>query len=279
MTVLQNTQTYASELAITYDSERNLYLGEFTSRGGTYRFEGPDRADLMYQMYAALQDEYIQMTRDVAYMRSHSRSGGGRGRGGGGGSSHDNVEGLRVHRVAPGQRPSLSSAGRFVDALMTVLAISTGDWREVAASAIAMAVGDAYDRMEDAWEDEAPSLFAVSFCGMVITAASRAELKKKLLRQKHKRMHMIMQHIKMARDEREKNSDSLSYADYLAFGQVGKAKYLDRLRRKKRAAKQWRDRTQLEGRNKEELRDQLHGWRQQLRGKKALSKDFWVMRV
>lgn len=281
MTIFQTTQAYASALTLKYDESRQLYLGQFVSRGGVYNIEGVNRAEVTYEMDRLLAEEYHTMTRDVARKSSYEAVREGAGRGGGGRSMGGGNE--RVYTIKASEARAAGSGSSVASKAMTgldvasgAMAIASGNWLELAMSVASLAVGEWFEGVESLWDKQPEKLFAVTFCGVLITAKSRSELMKKLMRQKNKRIEMIMNHIRQM---------GLSGDD--PDSELGKYKRennkIRQLRKKKEEAlcfgpDKWKNTVSPQG--------QQTGWRartldlrERIQGKKANAQELWVDRV
>jgi hypothetical protein len=286
LTIFQTTQAYASELTLTYDESRQLYLGQFVSRGGVYNIEGVNRADVTYEMDRLLAEEYRSMTRDVtkkssfveveALREGRSRGGGGRSMGGGGNERVHTINATEARIARGGSSSALSKAATGLDLASAAMALATGNWLELAMASASLAMGEWFEGVESLWDKQPEKVFAVVFCGVLITAKSRSELMKKLIRQKNKRLEMIMNHIRHI---------GLSGDD--PDSELGKAKRennkIRQLRKKKEEAlcfgpDKWKNTVSPQG--------QQTGWRartldlrERIKGKKANAEELWVDRV
>lgn len=160
MTLLQDTQQYGSDVSITFNEERQLYIGRVTTRQGERVFEGADYRGVSTAIQRVIDEEYYMLLREVDEEKARTPSRGG-GRGGGRG------EGLEVPDFS-----FLSSLVSFVGRGMdTIFDILLGFSKHAAK-------------------------YAVVFGGIKIMARSRGELKKKLTLARNKRLHIIMHHMR-----------------------------------------------------------------------------------
>lgn len=280
MTIFQTTQIYASELELTYDQEKQLYIGKFISATGVFNIDGPNRAEVMYEMDRLLAEEYRLMQQEAARKESYRERVEGRSRGGGGRS----IGGEKVHRIDASEakrlrdNPSaLSKAGSWVDVITGGLALSTGNWLEAGAAAASLALGDFFEGVESLW-DKSPEakVFAVSFGGVLITAGSRRQLRRKLVRQRQKRLHIIMSHIRkkgLVKDSIENVTEKLKREN----------NKIRQLRKKKERAMvlgpdKWKSTVSPQGQQKD-WRARVVDLRERVKGKKARSEELWQERV
>lgn len=268
--------SYASSSSVEYSEELGMYVGEMVSIDGVHLVEGPDRASVEYTMEAILQEEYQRMVREAALAKELEQS-QGRSMGGGGSSSRydgqkEKIEGAPVHRHAlragiPGKK------GTWVELVMGAISLSQGAYLEAAFSAASLVIKDWYEGVESLWDKKTvPKIFAVYFGGILIKASSKSELRKKLVRQRNKRIQLIMTSIRKHNHEHENASstDKIS-AD------------ARRLRDKKKRAeilrpKSWERRMSPQG--------QQTGWRSKtldlrsrMKGKKSRAKVLWANRL
>lgn len=211
MSVFYDRSMYASDLQLAYDNEKQKYLGEFSSVGGTYRIEGIDRADISYEMQRLLELEYNSMLVNAAKSESYSK-----GRGGGGSSTQPKPKnqkptvsrsgperGMKVYTIdVDDQKNSsrslsfISKASTWVDLITTTIALSTGNFLEATMATASLSLGEWNEGLESIWKGPKENIFSVVFCGVVIKAKSKRSLRKKLLRQKNRRIQMIMMHLR-----------------------------------------------------------------------------------
>ncbi len=270
MTIFQSTQMYASQLDVSYDESRELYIGDLVSRGGVHRVEGMNRADVTYAMDALLQEEYHEMLRGVKDQNARV-IGGGRSRGGGSSATPEKVEGMAIKTYAPGELKQKNSGSfKWVELVMGAASLGQGNFLEAALSVISIKLGDWFDGVESLWDKDTSKkpLFAVSFGGILITAVSKKMLKKKLRRQMNKRIQRIMMNVKyhnMARESLTPTKGDSKQA-------------ISRLRKKKqRAVEHWRARVSPQGRQKN-WRGRTINLRNRLQDKKEKANLMWVER-
>jgi hypothetical protein len=268
---------YASSTSITFDSARGTYVGEVISRGGMHVVEGPDALSVDYAVQGILRDEYNQMVREATIAQGRER--GGHSRGGSSGvsshheESHERINGMKVYRHEPGKGPKIGFE-KFVDMVMSAVAISQGHYFDAAVHGASMALGDWYEGVESLWDKKPKQrLLSVSFGGILITATSKAMLLKLLTRQRNIRINMIMTHVRKHEHERENASttDNILSPD------------AKRLRAKKKRAealrpKSWERRMCPQG--------QQTGWqgrsldlKDRMKDKKDRAMELWVNRV
>jgi hypothetical protein len=224
----------------------------------------------MYEMDRLLQEEYMLMQREAAQKQRSA----GRGRGGG------SVDGEKVHRInasdarKAGNNPSIiSRGGTWVDVITGGLALGSGRYAE----AISIALTGWFDDALSIW-DKSPEaqMFAVSFGGVLITAGSRRQLRRKLSRQKQKRLQLIMNHVR-------KMGLVRGASDSLKISHSPEKSRIHRLREKKKRAiesgpARWSRTVSPQG--------QQTGWRsrsldlrERVRGKKKRAQQLWIERV
>ena len=210
MTVLGSTSAYASSTSVEFNEERGLYLAQVVSRDGVHIVEGPDRASVEYGIEAVLRDEYNAMIREETLNKSRET---GRSRGGGSSGSNnrdsqeETIDGMKVHRHSPGERGPRPKFSSWVDMVTGGLALSQGNLVGAAGSAISLAFGEWFDKVDSIWNKKPKQkIFAVSFGGILITATSKAMLRKLLTRQRNKRIQRIMTSIRKHDDERKNAS-------------------------------------------------------------------------
>lgn len=292
---------YASELRLTYDDEREKYLGEFSSVGGLYRIEGVDRADISYEMQRLLELEYNSMVRNSAKTESFSRGRGGGASGGSNVADKPSVaksgpeRGLKVYTLdIDEQRNSaknlsfISKASTWVDLVTTTIALSTGNFLEATMASASLTLGEWNEGIESIWKTPQAKIFAVMFCGVMIKATSKSGLRKKLLRQKNRRLQMIMMHLR-------KNGLVDGSSEIDPFRKKSERKRRDSFKKKKKKAaknfcndrlklakKSWRERISGQGKPLS-FSSRSKNLRQNLRRKKELSKEeplqLWSSRV
>lgn len=267
---------YASSASITYDQATGMFVGQVVSRSGVHVVEGPDRFSVEYGMQNVVRQEYNQMVREAGMSRSRTEE-HGRGRGGGGGGqreeTHERIDGMKVYRHDHGNKPKIGFE-KLVDVVMTAVSLSQGHFFEAAVHGATMALGDWYENVESIWDKKPkPKLFSVSFGGVLITATSRAMLRKLLIRQRNLRIQMVMTHIRKHEVERENASTTDNFLSEDA----------KRLRAKKKRAlalrpKLWENRVCPQGRQT--------GWkgrsldlRERMKDKRDRALELWVNRV
>jgi hypothetical protein len=276
-------QTYVSNLSITYDEQRQLYIGEFYSGGTLHRVEGADRASVSYLTEGVVRDQYNEMVRGVSYWKDRevaraAEASQGWGLGGGGGGS-DNVprriDGVQVRTYHADDRnaPKLTvgKAMNWADLIMTAVSLAQGNYMDVAYRAMTTVVGDWYEGVESIWDKKPkPKIFSVSFGGVVITATSRAMLRKMLTRQRNLRIQRIMKSVRAQQKEEDDKEDRR---------QRSEAVY--RIRAKKRKALKeilWKDRVR-----ERKLKEILFSMRQSVSDKKtqaeSKAEEIWQNRM
>ena len=280
LSTLQTTQLYASELDLTYDDEKKIYRGKFVSATGVFSIEGPNKAEVMYEMDRLLDEEYRLMQKEASKKQSYrERVESSRARGGGGRS----MGGEKVYKIdasearKAGDSSSLSKGLGLVDIATGGLSLIAGRYVEAGVAAASLVVGDFFEGVESLWDKSSKEkVFAVSFGGVLITAATRRQLRRKLARQKQKRLALIMNHIR-----------KMGLVKGASDGPVESYKRdnnkIKQLRKKKEKALQfgpskWRKTVSPQG--------QQTGWRaktidlrERVRGKKALAQELWVERI
>ncbi len=195
-------QIYASGVSMAYDQVRGVYVGEMTSRGGMYRVEGPDRASVSMQIDEILQYEYKDMMRELATQKQRI-FGSDLGRTAMFSNSRANItrhreSGIPVMTIKASDhrhkdKAVLGDMLNVTELVMAALSIMHGQWIEALMSAMSMAFEDYLSKSGGHSEE---MLYAVSFGGILITAKTRAMLKKKLQLQKNKRIQLIMSHMR-----------------------------------------------------------------------------------
>jgi len=248
-----STQSYTSSASISYDNVRQVYVGEIWSRGGIYRIEGPDRGSIDTDLEQVARTEYNAMMREIS-SKQKQPFGADIGRtvnfhGHRAQVTQHKVDGVPVLLLASGGGgDGRKKGGLGMKDLMTMAELSHaiyaaihGNWFEAIFSGMLMAFEDAHAKAGSAPKQ----IFAAEFGGVIITAASRALLIKKLLLQKNRRIQIIMNHMREHDLAREEARDEDGYiGSYLAR----------RIIAKRRAAQiDWSKRTSPQG--------QENGWR------------------
>ncbi len=279
LSTLQTTQLYASELDLTYDNEKQIYRGKFVSASGVYLIEGPNRAEVMYEMDRLLDDEYRAMQKEASKKESYrekvsnSRSRGGRSMGGETVHRIDASEARKMEKNSS----AISKGIGLIDIATGGLSLIAGRYVEAGVAAASLAMGDFFEGVESLWDKSSSNkLFAVSFGGVLITASTRRQLRRKLVRQKQKRISLIMNHIR-------KIGLVQGASDGPDGGHKRENNKIRQLRKKKEKALQfgperWQKTVSPQG--------QQTGWRsrtldlrERVKGKKALAQQLWVERV
>lgn len=274
MSALQTTAIYASSSSLEFNEELGVYVGQVIASDGTHVIEGPNAASVQYEIDAILREEYDRMVRDVTVGREEGKS---KGRSiGGGSSSRDNerddkIEGEKIHRHTAGM--NISRTKTWVELVMGAVSLSHGNFLEAGFSALSLAASEWFENVESIWDKKPKKkIFAVYFGGILITATSRSALRKKLIRQRNKRVQLIMTSVRKHDHERE----NASSAGNLSLD-------AKRLRKKKQKAellrpKKWERRVSPQG--------QQTGWRSQaidlktrMKGKKNRAKELWAQRL
>jgi hypothetical protein len=275
LNALTPAQTYVSEPSLTYDEERQLYIGEFYSGGMLHRVEGADRASVSYLMEGVVRDQYDEMVRNTSYWREREAARAAaaaaeqsHGRGGGSSDSHDNtprrIEGIQVRTYHADSRHTekltVSKAIGWAELIHTAFNLATGNYSDLVYNALSHVVGDWFENVESIWNKQPKKkIFAVSFGGILITATSRAMLRKLLTRQRNLRIQRIMKSVRAQQKEEE---------DAEERRQMSLAAY--RLREKKRVAKKefWKDRVR-----KRDLKEIIGGMRESISDKKNMAEN------
>lgn len=233
---------YASTVHTLYDDTRGLYVGEVFSREGLYRVEAWDQGSLDLQLDYILDKEYQEMQREVNVGKPHAF---GHGIGKSVTIKDRHAEQSRhiqshVTRHQEGGRPVLTFSGgkhhhgnplgRLVDTFdvaSLTFSLLTGNWADALFSLFSMGFQDLFFG-----GGSIPKIFAVSFGGVLITAPTRALLRKKLQLHKNKRIQIIMHHMR----SHAKNRLHASSTERLTGGLA------ERLRKKRlQARKSWRE--------------------------------------
>lgn len=277
LSTLKTTQLFASELDIRYDQSRQIYIGKFVSVMGEYSIEGPNRAEVTYEMDRLLQEEYRLMQKEASKKKSFTekvasgRSVGG-GRSLGGSETVYRIDASEANRQSKG---NLSKSLTAIDIVTGGMSLVAGRYVEAGIAAASLMLGDFFEGVESLW-DKSDKVYAVSFGGVLITAATRRQLRRKLDRQKQKRLQLIMNHVR-----------KMGLVKGASDGPIDKYKRennkIRQLRKKKEKAMQfgpekWRKTVSPQG--------QQTGWRartldlrERIQGKKALAEQLWVERI
>lgn len=204
------SQSYGSDLKMYLDEVKGVYVGEMVSRSGAYRFEGPDRLSISMQMEDVLYYEYQQMLLELAHKREMEL---GVGLPEGYANVARTSNGKTIVYVDP--KGKLNKGGGFgikelIDAgqlALDIVSILQGNWLALIPSALVMLIEE---QMEKGGEKPPEDIvYAVRFGGVLITAASRRLLMKKLQLQKNRRIQIIMSHMR----SHQKNRDNASSTD------------------------------------------------------------------
>ncbi|MDA0781392.1 MAG: hypothetical protein PQ612_07210 [Rickettsiales bacterium] len=274
LSTLKSTQLFASEMQVSYDNSKQLYIGKFASARGEYLIEGPNRAEVTYEMDRLLQEEYRLMQKEVTKKKSFQEQvSSGRSRGSGGRS----MGGETVHKIDASEANRLSASRGLtaIDVVTGGMALVAGRYVEAGIAAASLVLGDFFEGVESLW-DKTDKVYAVSFGGVLITASTRRQLRRKLSRQKQKRLQLIMNHVR-----------KMGLIKGASDGPIEKYKRennkIRQLRKKKEKALQlgpekWRRTVSPQG--------QQTGWRsrtldlrERIKGKKALAEQLWVERI
>lgn len=287
MAVFEATEMYASPPTIDFDESKGIFVAEMMSRQQQIIIEGPDRSSVEHEIERTLHDEYVQMEADIARSRSQSR---GRSMGGGGETDKRSADGIMTIGAGLAMSPDVEDdsrqkpnknakehkmgAGTWVEMISGISAVIRGDWLSLALSGASLKLSGWMDDLSIFGSTK--RIFSVSFGGILITATSRKELRKKLTKQKNKRIQRIMNNVKFAEKERENAS-------------VAGGSTKERLQNKKRKARvkrpnKWSVKLNREGRvlpqdRAQQMKDHLQDRKQLLKGKRAIARSMWVSRV
>jgi hypothetical protein len=268
---LHTTSNFVSAIDVKYDELKERFIGSFSSLRGEYRLEAVNMADLMQSIELILRDEYLSIQRELN-SRSQEIS---RGRGGGGGGNRREA-GQQIYTIDSARGVTASnlkwkSVKNWANYIKTGASLAAGNYFESGFVAFSLMLTDMYEGVESLWDKpKNKQIFAAVFGGVLITANSRHELRKKLWRQKNLRIHHIMMHIREA---------GLIKGDPHNLLEEKKAKddKKSRLRNKKRRAQiqlttNWVRRVCPQGQGTG-WRDRSLNLRSRLEAKKDLSKD------
>lgn len=243
------SQSYASGVSTSYDEARQVYVGEMTSRGGVYRVEGPDMASISMQIDDILRIEYQEMIRELATQRQREFGSDIGGwlmiNGAPANVTHQRESGIPIMTLSSRghhERSGISASGMLdiTEIALTVFHAMHGQWLNALTSAISMIFEDYLSKFGG---NKKKPLFGVMFGGILITASTRALLKKKLQLQKNRRIQLIMNHMR----EHEKNRNE-------ATGTIGNDISGRLLEKREEAQRKWRNQISPQG--------QLTGWRE-----------------
>lgn len=248
-------RTYASDMTITYDPGYGVYTGELFSRKGMYRVEAWDEMTLYAKMNEILQNEYREMTREIADGKERKF---GSGLSHHHGAVHHREHGHDVITLKAGPKKPSHIIGKALDAASlthVLFAAMRGDWMSVLMEALQKAAEEYLTHEhEHGHEDPEPQEFATEFGGVLITAATPALLAKKLLLQKNRRLQIIMNNVRLHL-ENLKNASTVENIGKGMYGRVGVG-LSSRMKRKKiLAERSWRNQALQQG------GDEETGWR------------------
>lgn len=247
-------QSYASDVAVLFDEIRGVYTGEMTSRGGLYRVEGPNATSIYNQMENLLYNEYREMMLEMEQQKKRNFGSGLE-------NNQITIDGqpAEITKYVEEGKPVMTiladakSAGvgvmnviKTYEFTSMVMSFIRGDYFSAAFSAAALMFEDYLGGSR-----KKKKVFAVMFGGILITATSRAALKKLLTLHKNRRIQRIMNHIREhGRDERKRAEDNLSW------------ELTKNIRKKKLVARaSWNDSVMKQGGD----------WRERLRDRELLS--------
>ncbi len=274
----ESRQSYASDIAMKYDEARNVYLGEMFSRGGLYRVEGPDAISISTQMNYFLEIEYQEMMRTLTTQKPQPF--------GAGISPTVLISGQQAEVtqyqengkpvvMIKATKPLRDEAGGLGvgDALsvtelsMTVISVLSGNWMHALTGAMSLAVGGAIGQGRHKNEGQ---VFAVMFGGILITATTRALLKKKLQLQKNRRIQLIMHHMR----DHDKARDKAKSAGELLAGHLS-----SNIRSKRKQAENlWRENKSPQG-QEIDWQSRAINLRNNIGHKRERASQLWIERV
>lgn len=256
MTVFQTVQHFEPVVSMEYDQEKGLYVGQLTSRSGTYQLSGHDRATISYEVEAILRDEYYQLARDVEQGRARTVMGGSPG-----GSSGVKIEGHKVIDMSPGgageERGRGLSLSMALDLFSLVVPLIPGHGlssQVFKSTAIGSGILQLFEMLFGGKRQK----LAIVVGGVLLVAGSKRALKKKLMVHKNRILQRIMHNVRTSLKETERVRDT-------------QRQMSDRVRLKRaRARSNWVDRMGKGGLSQsKDWRDRVDSMRNRLREKKS----------
>lgn len=273
---LQTVNYLAPSVDIFYDETREKYRCNMISRSGSYELEGCNKNDIMYQVDAIIRDEYTEWTKRIEHEREFSK---GKGRGGDGGDesdgwyggssdsmfkTKDKIDGIEVKTYEERSRGLLGSA---LNGVLGVSHLNSINRSGGVSNAISLALSDwfgfALDFIMGDWfgialeflgiQGPPRKMFAASVGGVLVTARSRRQLKKKLVLQRNRHIQRIMLNVRMSKDSITRQAYAVRVGSASARIRhkkeealyLGQKTWKERVRKGKEPKKDWQGRVRV----------------------------------
>lgn len=213
MSDTQGLNSYASGINISFDEARDMFVGTVVSCGRTMTVEGRSETLVQLQLEEIVKEEYNQLVREVEgrpQSKERSRSRWSFSNSGSVHPQNNKSHETNFHRRHKA-RSLTEKPALFLGKLLTDMAIDHMIGNVYISAALSLA--DMMSSAESMWNKKPKKMHKAIFGGMVIVAASRKALKKRLLQERRKHVYAIMTHVR----SHEKNRDNASTVEKLCI--------------------------------------------------------------